>query len=819
MAQFSYIQNSFSSGELSPKLQGRTDIKEYFAGCEELRNFLVYPSGGATRRPGSRYVRQLTLSSDNVRLIPFVFSRTESYEILLEAKSDSITNCIQIFNNSGQAVTVNFSSGGYAGSLNWTASMDAAEFNFAQSGDLLFLTHSQGLITPLIIFRTAIDTFSVQPYVSTSLVASSVRSLLLVPYDEANLTSTTITPSATSGSITLTASAATFVAGHVGGYIRVTHSGTTGVARITSFSSSTSVGALVLVNFGATTASDNWELSSWSDAKGWPRSVAIFQQRLVWGGTTTEPDTLWGSKQYNFFNIMADRLDQDISTDATGLGHFGALTDADPYDLTLGTQEVNNIQWLSSSRTLQIGTLGAEYIAGFGDLILSTSNPDIRAQTHVGSSAIYPAMIGVSTIFAARDGKTLQQFRYSDGNGSYINREITLLSDDIVNFLFDEDTRASTTKSYKNNVYKELVYQQSRSIVWARTSRNALIGITINVSGDTVAFHKHLIGGTTSTTGLAEVLSITVAPNGDGSFDDLYMVVKRTINSSTVYYLEKIGNDFEHPDLVNSSPSEQDHPYFLDGALRKKFQALSIDFTSAQTSVANDNVDLSYDSYQFAQANTGRAIQLTTTGTLPTPLALATTYYLIVTSPGVFKFATTRANALAGTAIDITNVGSGTHTITSSGAETTTEVWSELNYLEGESVTLLAGGTKVTATVTNGQITLTTPVDEIIVGYPYTSRLKTLKIEAGQNFGTAQNSIKRFHKAIARVYKSLAGYIGSRSDNLLPMEFPSTTVIYTGDVDMDFSGGPDEEGQVIAQISDPFPLSILSIILRGRSNE
>lgn len=59
----------------------------------------------------------------------------------------------------------------------------------------------------------------------------------------------------------------------------------------------------------------------------------------------------------------------------------------------------------------------------------------------------------------------------------------------------------------------------------------------------------------------------------------------------------------------------------------------------------------------------GTRVRLTTTTTLPAPLALATDYYVIKVSDTTFKLATSYANAIAGTAIDITTTGTGTHTI------------------------------------------------------------------------------------------------------------------------------------------------------------
>jgi len=61
---------------------------------------------------------------------------------------------------------------------------------------------------------------------------------------------------------------------------------------------------------------------------------------------------------------------------------------------------------------------------------------------------------------------------------------------------------------------------------------------------------------------------------------------------------------------------------------------------------------------------TGTRVRLTTTTTLPAPLATATDYYVIRMSDGTFELAATYANALTGTQINITDAGTGTHTIT-----------------------------------------------------------------------------------------------------------------------------------------------------------
>ena len=60
---------------------------------------------------------------------------------------------------------------------------------------------------------------------------------------------------------------------------------------------------------------------------------------------------------------------------------------------------------------------------------------------------------------------------------------------------------------------------------------------------------------------------------------------------------------------------------------------------------------------------TGTRVRLTTTTTLPGGLATATDYYVIKVTDSTFKLATSYANAIAGTAINITDAGTGTHTM------------------------------------------------------------------------------------------------------------------------------------------------------------
>lgn len=87
MFKINPVQTNFSSGELSPRLLGRSDIERYQDGVETLENFHVLTQGGIARRRGTRNVFRTAVqaSGANVRLLDFVFSRNDAILIEISA--------------------------------------------------------------------------------------------------------------------------------------------------------------------------------------------------------------------------------------------------------------------------------------------------------------------------------------------------------------------------------------------------------------------------------------------------------------------------------------------------------------------------------------------------------------------------------------------------------------------------------------------------------------------------------------------------------------------------------------------------------------
>ena len=79
MARVHPFQTNFTKGELTPKLGGQVDLKQYANAVETLENMQVFPQGGATRRAGTRFICEVKNSANVTRLIPFEFNVEQSY--------------------------------------------------------------------------------------------------------------------------------------------------------------------------------------------------------------------------------------------------------------------------------------------------------------------------------------------------------------------------------------------------------------------------------------------------------------------------------------------------------------------------------------------------------------------------------------------------------------------------------------------------------------------------------------------------------------------------------------------------------------------
>jgi hypothetical protein len=144
--------------------------------------------------------------------------------------------------------------------------------------------------------------------------------------------------------------------------------------------------------------------------------VTFFEQRLVFGATNNNPQTLWFSKNGDYENFT------------TGTGDDDALV------YTIASNQVNAIRYLSATRVLTIGTTGGEYVlTATSDGPVTPTTTPIRKYSNYGSAAVEPVQVADVTLFVQRGGRKVREFRYvGDINVSaYQAPDITIVAEHI----------------------------------------------------------------------------------------------------------------------------------------------------------------------------------------------------------------------------------------------------------------------------------------------------------------------------------------------------------------------------------------------------
>lgn len=229
MAKLRTLKSALNAGELSPLLRGRMDVARYQNGLERCRNMLPLVGGGVTRRPGTRYVAEAAQTAD-VLLFPFVVSTSGTR---IGYMLEFTTLKIRVYKDGAPVL-----SGGSPLEIVTTYTAEQlADIHFAANENSLYLAHPQH--APRRLLRTTDTDWTLE---NINIRKQPLRR----PIGTEDIT---IQASATTGVVTLTASAALFHVGHVG--VRISLSGA--LALITGYISPTQVAAVMVTPITSTT--------------------------------------------------------------------------------------------------------------------------------------------------------------------------------------------------------------------------------------------------------------------------------------------------------------------------------------------------------------------------------------------------------------------------------------------------------------------------------------------------------------------------------------------------------------------------------------
>ncbi len=513
MADSSPIFTNFTSGELSPRLNGRIDMDKYYNGASTISNFVVLMHGGLTKRPGTRFIREIKTSSGSnsgARLVPFVFSKTQAY--VLEFGH----NYIRFYKDEG--IIVSSGTTPYEIATTYTAAQ-LDELEFVQSADILYIVH--GSHEPAKLSRTG--------HTAWTLTDVDFKD---GPYNAVNGTSTTFSSSATTGSVTITASSSVFTANDVGRWIRMKAPDEWGAAEITGYTSGTQVTASVHADFpieNASTTTKDWRLGAFYIGN-YPTKATFYEERLIYANTDSHPNTVWGSVSGDFDTFSPSGADATIA-------------DSDGLNFTLSSDQVNQITGMYGGKYLHLFTKNGTFNMSSGSATqgLSPTTVQVINETNDGAADKKVIPASKSTLYIGKNKKRLREFAYNIDYDSYTSPDMTVLSEHLGFGNFEEAYFAN----YPNNV------------VWVRRGDGKLLGFTYYRNQDVTAWHQHTIAGTN-----AKVKSIATIPGVNDAYDTVYMIVERTINSATKQYVEFLEEEYREAD-----GHTKDDAFFLDSGL------------------------------------------------------------------------------------------------------------------------------------------------------------------------------------------------------------------------------------------------------------
>lgn len=496
------IKTNFTAGEISPRLMGRVDIARYANGAKQVENAVCVVHGGVKRRPGTRFVAATKYANKKSRLIPFVFNRSQAYEL------EFGDGYVRFFQNGAQVVNDDLTP--YEIESPFTESM-LPEVKFVQSADTMFLVHQD--IPPQRLQRQAQTEWTL-----------AAAEFVVMPFDEIRDTPEKwCKPSVkefVGSAITLTLwddeagtafSGTGWVAEDVGSYVRIN----SGLVLINTITNAQEAVGVIRSDLSATQAASPgaWtrEDSVWSEDLGYPGAVTFYQQRLVLAGSPEYPQTVWFSETGSYLSFELGDEDDDAMS------------------FTVSSDQLNPIVHLAQMNTLIALTYGGEFtLTGGSDAAITPTNISVKNPSPYGCNNIRPVRVGTEILFIQRAGRKLFAVAYDpDSYVAYSANDLSVLSEHIT----------------ESGIVEMAYQQQPDSIAWLVRADGTMCSMVLDRAQDVIAWSRHVTDGAFE--------SVSSIPTDSG--DAVYTIVKREINGETVRYVELLVDDLRSDAAVTGT--------------------------------------------------------------------------------------------------------------------------------------------------------------------------------------------------------------------------------------------------------------------------
>ena len=396
MSRAFITKTSFTAGELDPLLRGRLDLKAQEDGAAKLRNVVVHPSGGVSRRPGLRLIAALPGA---LRLVSFEGAGGGELVAFGPYRLDILRDGVLV-----QTI----------GDTLWGPA-EIPEISAARWDDRLLLCHPA--VPPMELIRDGISGWQLREWVYEQSLDGDGQPRELFPFARfvrpeiaIQVNDGTGAEIAAGSFVSLLASEPVFTPDHIDAVIAVKGKQIR-IVNPDPINRQLAYGvALQKLADGKPTR--DWLEQAFSEAHGWPACVAVHQERLVLGGSRDVPDRLWFSRTGHPFNFDP----------GTGLPD-------EAISFRLAGDEQHVIRGLLPGRLLQVFTTGGEWVVRGAPITAETVA--VELQTRIGSwpgQRLDPVEVDGAALFVGASGRELREFLYAESEQAYQAADIALLS-------------------------------------------------------------------------------------------------------------------------------------------------------------------------------------------------------------------------------------------------------------------------------------------------------------------------------------------------------------------------------------------------------
>ena len=490
---------------------------------------------------------------------------------------------------------------------------------------------------------------------------------------------TTITPSGKEqgAKITLTLAVAGWVSTDVGSYVSLNG----GLCKITAYTSTTVVDAIVMKKLNSAGTTRVWALEQleWTSDRGYPEAVCVYEQRLIWARDLT----LFGS---------AIGLYDDFAT---------LKTDASAIVFNIAQNQTNKILWMKNNKSLIIGTLrGIITVGQEGGMITVSSPAKIINQSDQGSSKHRPVQVDDKIAFIGKDKKRI----YLINPSATSEQRYDII--DLMQFA-SHYTKNTTIESIS---YSSVPYGKIFAVLADGTMlRGTLVATSTSFSA---SWSQYTTDGSYKQVGVL---------TSETTSDNVYTFTQR--DSLGDILLAPSGAALLSPGgyvLVSAASSDQGVEVFNTVDIRRP-EAIHVDCAVVRNNkkeIASITQATPCQVYVTAHGySTGNSVILTTevNGLETNP----TSYVITVVDANSFTLDSSTSSS----------------TVPSDWCRKKTNTLAGLDHLDGETVSVLADGIVISdKTVASGSITLhaSTLYGIAVAGLPYTYEIETLPTELGK---------------------------------------------------------------------------------------